>query len=100
MDACLRRQAGRGVRSCRSFPSRAVFPAVRTIYISLAVLSLAAAALVWAFLAGWAGRVVFTPDMELLATGETLSWLAFMALMYLPIAFAACLLFLAWRKSP
>jgi hypothetical protein len=73
---------------------------MRTTYLSLAILLLAATALVWAFLAGWAGRVVFAPDMELLATGEWLSWLAFMALMYGPIAFAACLVFLALRKSP
>lgn len=73
---------------------------MRPIYLSLAILSLAATTLVWAFLAGWAGRVVFAPDMELLASGEWLCWLAFMALMYLPIAFAACLLILAWRKSP
>jgi hypothetical protein len=80
--------------------SRAVITAMRTIYLCLAILSLAATALVWAFLAGWAGGVVFAPDRELLATGESLSWPAFMALMYGPIAFAACLLFLAWRKSP
>jgi hypothetical protein len=73
---------------------------MHTTYLSLAILSLVATALVWAFLAGWAGRVVFAPDMELLASGEWPSWLAFMALMYLPIAFAACLLILAWRKSP
>ena len=99
MDACLRTQAGRGVRSYRSFSSRAVFTAMRAIYLSLAILSLAATALIWAFIAGWAGKVVFAPDMELLASGEALSWLAFMALMYGPIAFAACLLFLAWRRS-
>lgn len=73
---------------------------MRAIYLSFAILSLAATALVWAFLAGWAGQVVFAPDMELLASGKWLSWLAFMALMYGPIAFAVCLLFLAWRKSP
>ena len=72
---------------------------MRTTYLSLAILSLVATVLVWAFLAGWAGRVVFAPDMALLATGEWLSWLAFMALMYGPIAFAACLLFPAWRRS-
>lgn len=74
--------------------------AMRAIYLSLAILSLTATALVWTFIAGWAGRVVFAPDMELLATGQSLSWLAFMALMYGPIAFAGCLLFLAWRRSP
>jgi hypothetical protein len=72
---------------------------MRAIYLSFAVLSLAAAALVWAFIAGWAGRVVFAPDMALLASGEWLSWLAFMALMYGPIATAGWLLFLAWHKS-
>ena len=74
--------------------------AMRASYLSLAILSLTATALVWTFIAGWAGRVVFAPDMELLATGQSLSWLAFMALMYGPIAFAGCLLFLAWRRSP
>ena len=99
MDACLRRQAG----------SRGLLPVIesaykahimRAIYLCFAVISLAAAALVWTFIAGWAGRVVFAPDMELLATGQLLSWLAFMALMYGPIAIAGWLLLLAWRKSP
>jgi hypothetical protein len=72
---------------------------MRAIYLSFAVVSLAVTALIWAFIAGWAGRVVFAPDMELLASGESLTWVAFMALMYGPIAFSGWLLFLAWRKS-
>ncbi|WP_430387417.1 hypothetical protein [Blastomonas fulva] len=73
---------------------------MRAIYLGFAVLSLAAAALVWTFIAGWAGRVVFAPDTELLASGEALTWLAFMVLMYGPIATAGWLLFMAWQKSP
>ena len=85
---------------CGPMASHAVSTAMRAIYFCLAILSLATTALVSAFLAGWAGHVVFAPDMELLSTGQSPSWFAFMALMYGPIAFATCLLFLAWRKSP
>jgi hypothetical protein len=84
----------------RSIAAERSVQTMRAIYLSFAVLSLAAAALIWAFVAGWAGRVVFAPDMELLASGEWLTWLAFMALMYGPIAIAGWLLFMAWRKSP
>jgi hypothetical protein len=99
MDACLRGSAG-GWGYCGPFGQRACIQTMRAIYLSFAVLSLATAALVWALIAGWAGRVAFAPDMELLASGEALSWLAFIVLMYGPIAFSGWLLFMAWRKSP
>lgn len=84
----------------RSIAAERSIQTMRAIYLSFAVISLAATALIWAFSAGWAGKVVFAPDMELLASGEALSWLAFMVLMYGPIATSGWLLFIAWRKSP
>ena len=67
---------------------------MRAIWLVFCAISLAAAAAVWMFAAGWAGRVVFVPDLNLLASGEWLGWTFVFALMWGPVATAA---WFGWR---
>jgi hypothetical protein len=67
---------------------------MRTIWIVFCIFSLAAAAAVWMFAAGWAGRVALLPDMELLSSGEWLVWLMGFAIMWGPVAAAV---WFGWR---
>ncbi|WP_374420429.1 hypothetical protein [Novosphingobium arvoryzae] len=72
---------------------------MRATYLIYALISLIATAVIWASSAGWAGGVVFLPDVELLTSGEWLSWAFIVALMYGPIAFAGWMMLLAIRSD-
>lgn len=72
---------------------------MRATYLIYALISLIAAAVIWVFVAGWAGKIVFLPDASLLASGEWLSWAFFVALMYAPIAVAGWMILLAQRND-
>ncbi len=67
---------------------------MRAIWIVFCAISLAAAAAVWMFAAGWAGRITFLPDSELLASGEWFVWLIGLAIMWGPVAAAV---WFGWR---
>lgn len=72
---------------------------MRITWLVLALLSFAVAALVWSFAAGWAGRLVFLPDTARLTSGEWLSWLFIVALMYGPLVFAGWMIIKACRND-
>lgn len=72
---------------------------MRAIYLIYTLISLIATAVIWAFCAGWAGGLVFFPDVALLTSGEWLSWVFAVALMYGPIALAGWTMFLAIRND-
>ena len=57
----------------------------RSPYISALVVGLLATLVIWAFIAGWAGQVVFWPDNAGTSWLEVLIWLT---IMYGPPAFA------------
>jgi hypothetical protein len=71
---------------------------MKVLWVVFATISFAAAA-VWLFAAGWAGRVPWLPDMQLLHSGEWLLWLAMFILLYGPIAFGAWALLKAIRAE-
>lgn len=72
---------------------------MRATYLIYALTALIAAAVIWAFIAAWAGQMVFLPDVALLTSGEWLSWVFAVAMMYGPIAFAAWMMTLALRSD-
>lgn len=72
---------------------------MRAIWLIFALIALLASALVWTFIAGWAGRLVFLPDLELLRSGEWLSWACAVILMYGPLGFAGWMLAKAYKKD-
>ena len=72
---------------------------MRTTWLVFALISLVAAAIIWAFAAGWAGKMVFLPDLALLRSGEWFSWVFAAALMYGPLAFAGMMIAKAIRSD-
>jgi hypothetical protein len=55
--------------------------------------SIALTVLIWLFIAGWAGRLVFAPDMELLHGPQWPIWFVGLAVMYGPVIFAGWAVF-------
>lgn len=72
---------------------------MRKTWLVCALISFAVAGLVWSFTAGWAGKLVFLPDMALLTSGEWLGWIFVVALMYGPLAFAGWMILKAYRND-
>jgi hypothetical protein len=74
-------------------------PDVRTTWLIFALIAIMVTAIIWNFIAGWAGEIVFFPDHSLLQSGEWLSWLFWVVLMYGPPVFAAWMILKAYRND-
>ena len=61
---------------------------MRKMWLLFALMSLVAAAIIWAFAAAWVGKVVFLPDVAMLRSGEWFGWVFVVTLMYGPLALA------------
>ncbi|VXC89600.1 conserved hypothetical protein [Sphingomonas sp. AX6] len=72
---------------------------MRIMWIAAALISLVGTVIVWGFVAGWAGRIVAYPDLELLRSGEWLSWIVGALLMYGPLFFTGWMLMKAFRDD-
>lgn len=72
---------------------------MRVIWAVFGSIAAAATAAIWLFAAGWAGGIPWLPDMQLLATGEWLLWIAMFLLLYGPPAFGAWCLAKAVRAE-
>ena len=72
---------------------------MRITWLICALISFAVAGLVWSFIAGWAGAMVFLPDIALLTSGEWLGWVFVVALMYGPLAFVGWMIIKAYRSD-
>jgi hypothetical protein len=72
---------------------------MRSTWLTYAAIGSVVAAIIWLFIAGWAGRIVFTPKFGLLHSSEWLSWVIAMALMYGPLVFVGWMLVKAYRDA-
>ncbi len=72
---------------------------MRIIWLTFSVISLAAATVIWLFAAGWAGQVVFYPDLSLISSGDWALWIAVTLLMYAPVALGIVLAIKAMKAE-